>query len=313
MASRLDPATEAAIQRAATRTGVDPATLRAFVLIESGGNPFNKTGSYKGLLQLSDREFANYGGQGNIFDPDANLTAGAAKLKAEAADFEKRFGRQPTASELYLMHQQGVGGSAMHWQNPERLAWQNMLDTAEGQQKGPAWAKAAIWGNVPDDLKRQFGTVDNLTSRDFVKLWDQKVARFSGEPVDVKETPAPTTSPAPQIEPVAPALPQPPTQQPSTKSSPAALPMLASVLGVNVPGPGTSLPAPDATSPAPSFTTSGLQIGPLSLGGITDTKSDGKEAELQTPVPAQLDLRGKPLDMQRLLTVLNNRSRLGLT
>lgn len=172
-----------AIQNTATQHGLDPSLLHAFVKIESGGNPNNRTGSYKGLLQLSDSEFNKYGGQGNIFDPNANLQAGALKLKAESADFAKQFGRQPTAAELYLMHQQGVGGARNHWTNPERLAWQNMADTAEGRQKGPAWARAAIWGNVPDDLKKQFGSVDNMTSADFVKLWTDKVARLSGQPV----------------------------------------------------------------------------------------------------------------------------------
>ena len=32
-----------------------------------------------------------------------------------------------------------------------------MYSTAEGQRKGPGWAKLAIWGNVPNDLKAQFG------------------------------------------------------------------------------------------------------------------------------------------------------------
>lgn len=190
MARRMDPQTEALIQRAAQRAGIDPGTLRTFVLIESGGNPnlVNKYG-YSGLLQLSRGEFSRLGGQGNILDPEANLATGALKLRQEANDFKSRFGREPTASELYLMHQQGVGGSAKHWANPDRPAWQNMLDTGEGRQKGENWARRAIWDNVPDDVKRQYGNVDNLTSRDFVKLWDQKVARFSGQPIPASDTP----------------------------------------------------------------------------------------------------------------------------
>lgn len=199
MARKLPDNIEAAIQRTAQQAGIDPAILRTFVLIESGGNPSNVTGSYQGLLQLSNQEFAKHGGQGNILDVDANLSAGARKLSADAANFSNRFGRDPSASELYLIHQQGVGGSAAHWANPDKPAWQNMASTAEGRQKGEKWAKAAIWGNVPDDVKAQFGSVDNLTSRDFVKLWDDKVARFSGGSPSsmVASSPAPISTPQP--------------------------------------------------------------------------------------------------------------------
>jgi len=50
-----------------------------------------------------------------------------------------------------------------------------MLATGEGQQKGEAWAKKAIWGNIPDSEKAKFGSVDNVTSRDFMALWKGKV------------------------------------------------------------------------------------------------------------------------------------------
>jgi hypothetical protein len=178
---KLSPQIEDAIQRAARAQGVDPARLRAFVMIESGGNPNNRTGSYRGLLQLSPQEFSKHGGQGSIFDVDANLNAGAIKLKAESADFERRYGRPPTAGEVYLQHQQGVGGAAAHLANPEKPAWQNMYSTAEGRQKGPGWARQAIWGNVPSDVRKQYGSVDNITSGQFADLWNTKVARFGGD------------------------------------------------------------------------------------------------------------------------------------
>lgn len=53
MARRLSPEIEAGIARASRSTGLPPETLRAFVLIESGGRPDVQTGSYRGLLQLS--------------------------------------------------------------------------------------------------------------------------------------------------------------------------------------------------------------------------------------------------------------------
>ncbi len=174
------PDVDDALETASKEFGVDRGLLDTFARIESSGRPNARTGSYKGLFQLSDDEFMKHGGQSNPFDPYENARAGAAKLRSEKADFAKRYGRDPSAAELYMIHQQGVGGAAAHWANPDAPAWQNMYSTGEGRQKGANWARRAIWGNVPDDVKRQYGSVDNITSRDFVKLWEDKVARFGG-------------------------------------------------------------------------------------------------------------------------------------
>ena len=171
-----------AIARAAQATGADEAVMRIFSRIESGDRPGARTGSYKGRFQLSDSEFAKYGG-GNIYDDDDNSLAAARKFVAEAAQFEAKHGRKPSALDLYLVHQQGEGGYAAHMARPDALAWQNMASTAEGRRKGSAWAKRAIWGNIPDDVKRQFGKVENVTSADFVDVWRKKVARFGGADV----------------------------------------------------------------------------------------------------------------------------------
>jgi len=173
------PARNDAIGRAAQATGVDEATLRVFARIESGGKADARTGSYKGLFQLSDTEFARHGG-GNIYNADDNALAAAKKLRAEASEFEAKHGRAPTALDLYLVHQQGEGGYDAHLARPGAPAWQNMAGTGEGRQKGARWAKQAIWGNIPDDMKRRFGSVENVTSADFIEVWRQKVARFGG-------------------------------------------------------------------------------------------------------------------------------------
>lgn len=177
-APRFDISVDEAIDRAAETNGVDPSLLRTFARIESGGRPDVTTGSYKGLFQLSDEEFRRNGGRGDIYDPMANADAAARKLRRESEWFANRFGREPTVAELYMIHQQGVGGALAHWENPEAPAWQNMLSTAEGRQKGERWAKLAIWGNVPDDVKARFGSVENITSRDFLQMWEDKVARL---------------------------------------------------------------------------------------------------------------------------------------
>lgn len=165
-----------AITAASQATGVDDAMLRRFAMIESGGKPDAVKGSYRGLFQMSQAEFQKYGPDGgNIFDPKDNALAAANKIKAETAQFQQKYGRPATPADLYLIHQQGQAGYAAHMANPDGKAWENMLSTAEGQQKGALWAKQAIWGNVPDQMKVQFGNVDNISSRDFVGLWAAKV------------------------------------------------------------------------------------------------------------------------------------------
>jgi hypothetical protein len=169
-----------AIARAAAATGADEALMRTFSRIESGDRPGAQTGSYKGRFQLSEAEFRKYGGKGSIFDDDENSAAAGRKIVAEARAFETRHGRKPSALDLYLVHQQGEAGYDAHMARPGALAWQNMAGTGEGRRKGSAWAKKAIWGNIPDDMKRRFGSVENVTSADFVNVWREKVARMGG-------------------------------------------------------------------------------------------------------------------------------------
>lgn len=176
------PDVNAAIDDAAAAAGVDSDTLRRFAKIESSGRASVVTGSYKGLFQLSDAEFAKHGG-GDIFNARDNAMAAAKKLKAESAEFEAKYGRTPTAGDIYMLHQQGAGGYANHMAKPSAPAWQNMADTAEGRQKGEGWAKQAIWGNLPADAKARFGSVDNVTSAEFVQYWKARVeggGRFGG-------------------------------------------------------------------------------------------------------------------------------------
>jgi len=176
---QFSPQLEHTIQKASDVHGVPPSILRAFAAIESGGKPSARKGSYFGVYQLSHSEFRKYGGRGNIFDLSENTQVAARKLRSEADAFAQQHGREPTAAELYMQHQQGIGGAAMHMANPDAPAWQNMHRTSEGQKKGPAWARLAIWGNIPQDQRAQFPDgVDGVTSRQFMELWDRKLARF---------------------------------------------------------------------------------------------------------------------------------------
>jgi len=176
---KLDPM----INDAAQRYGVNAQTMRALIGIESGGNPnAGASSSYKGLGQFNNDEWSKYGKGRNVLDPAASIDAIGAKLADQTVSFKAKYGRDPEANDLYMMHQQGEGGYANHAANPDRPAWQNMNDTAEGRQKGAGWARKAIWGNVPGDQKEKFGSVDNVTSGQFMDMWRNKMARFGAGP-----------------------------------------------------------------------------------------------------------------------------------
>lgn len=176
------PGPSPAMTSVASRYGIAPADLARTVQIESGGNPRAVTGSYKGLTQISDAEFNKYKTRpdASIWNAQDNLEAGAAKMQAEGNQFAKNFGRPPSGFDTYMIHQQGLAGYSHHLADPEAPAWQNMAATGEGKQKGDGWARRAIWDNIPDQYKASFGNVNNVTSRDFLAMWQQKWAGGKG-------------------------------------------------------------------------------------------------------------------------------------
>ena len=173
------------ISATARKYGLDEAMFRAFAGIESSFNPKARTGSYKGLYQLSNQEFKKYGPKGgNIYNAEHNAEAAAKSFKSRISSFKRRVGRDPTPNELYLSHQQGRAGIAAHSGNPEGIAWKNIrpyyTDAAakrKGFKNGDAYAKAAVWGNLPPSAREKFQNVNNVTSGDFIKTWEGRVGR----------------------------------------------------------------------------------------------------------------------------------------
>jgi hypothetical protein len=166
------------IKRAADTIGLDAGFMEAVAKIESDFHPKQRTGSYIGLFQLSRSEFKKYA-SGNITNPRDNAVAAAYKLVTEAVLFEQYTHRQPTLSELYLIHQQGSRGAAEHVNHPERIAWKSVCATDEGRQKGERWCKRAIWGNTLPADKHVWGSVDKLTSAAFLNMWRQRVDQLN--------------------------------------------------------------------------------------------------------------------------------------
>jgi len=151
--------------------------MKAVARIESDFDPKQRTGSYIGLFQLSNYEFAMFG-SGDITSPRDNAVAAAYKFATAAILFEIDTHIRPTLFDLYLIHQQGWQGAAEHISHPERIAWQSMCATDEGHEKGEKWCKRAIWQNTLPDIKRIWKSVENLSSGAFTDMWRQRLALF---------------------------------------------------------------------------------------------------------------------------------------
>jgi hypothetical protein len=163
------------IKRASDAFGLDFNFMKAVAKIESDFDPKQRTGSYVGLFQLSNNEFAKYG-SGDIFNARDNAIAAAYKFATAATLFELNTHKKATISDLYLIHQQGTQGAEEHVNHPDSIAWKSMCATDEGKQKGEKWCKRAIWGNTLPAIKQAWKSVDKLTSAAFVGMWQQRVA-----------------------------------------------------------------------------------------------------------------------------------------
>lgn len=111
------------ISDAARRHGIDPAAMLKIAEIESSFNPRakNPNSSAGGLFQFIDGTAKDYG-LIDRFDPDQAADAAARLARDNAGHLRKVLGRDPTAGELYLAHQQGAGGAAKLLANANKRA-----------------------------------------------------------------------------------------------------------------------------------------------------------------------------------------------
>lgn len=108
------------ITGAAQRYGVDPQALLRVAEIESGLDPNarNPNSSAGGLFQFIDSTAGQYG-LANKFDAYESADAGARLMRDNAAGLRSALGRDPSGAELYLAHQQGLGGARKILGNPD--------------------------------------------------------------------------------------------------------------------------------------------------------------------------------------------------
>jgi hypothetical protein len=122
---QFDPRVEDALARAAAARGVPVDYLRVLAKVESGGNPYaqNPSSSAGGLMQFTDSTAKRYG-LSNKLDPYQSADAAARMMRDNMNGLRPILGRDPTAGELYLAHQQGLGGARKLLSNPNAPAVQ---------------------------------------------------------------------------------------------------------------------------------------------------------------------------------------------
>lgn len=110
----------AAIERA---YGLPPGYLHRTMMIESGGrsDAKNPNSSASGPFQFI-RSTAKQYGLTDPFDMAASADAAGRLARDNAAHLRRVLGREPSAAELYLAHQQGAGGAAAMLSNPNASA-----------------------------------------------------------------------------------------------------------------------------------------------------------------------------------------------
>lgn len=137
---------------------MDSPYLRRLAEIESGMNPLaqNPRSSAKGMFQFINSTGQQYGLDPSQFGTEAYTQAeipAAEKLTQDnRAYLTKALGREPTAGELYLAHQQGAAGAAKILANPQLPATQVI-----GEQ--------AVLNN---------GGNPDITSQEFANQWIDK-------------------------------------------------------------------------------------------------------------------------------------------
>jgi hypothetical protein len=154
-----DQIAQVAAQHGATPEEAD--FLKREALIESGGNPHGPASSAgaTGLFQFLPKTAAAVGVK-DVNDI-GQQTAGALTLVRQNKAALTQAGIQPTDANLYLMHQQGIGGGlALLRADPNESAVAALTPV-----HGSAVATRAITGNG--------GTAD-MTAGQFVQKWTQK-------------------------------------------------------------------------------------------------------------------------------------------
>ena len=162
------------ITDAADKYGVPVEALMAIASIESSFNPLakNPRSSAAGLFQFIDST-AKGMGLADPYDPVASADAAARMAATNIKSLRKTLGREPTTGELYLAHQQGLGGARALLANPNESALTALTRVYGGNKNRAMAALVQNGGNV------------SMTAGEFAGKWTSKgdaaVGRLPGD------------------------------------------------------------------------------------------------------------------------------------
>ena len=143
--------------------GMSPTGMAKLVQIESGGRAGIVNGSgHAGLIQAGPAYWSRFG-QGSPLDPNQAIAALGRSTASDAAAFRSKLGRDPTDAELYIAHQQGLGGALALMRNPDMPAAHALV--AGGAYKSLDTARIAIRAN---------GGNPDAPAQAFVNMWTGK-------------------------------------------------------------------------------------------------------------------------------------------
>lgn len=178
---------------AQTGFNLHPRFVDTLIGIESSGNPraLSPSGRYRGLGQFSE-DLEQLYGITDWTNPDQQRRAIALHATSNARALRQRLGRDPSPGELYLAHQQGVGGAAVLLANPNATAFDALMSLPYyGGNAG--LVRTAIENNLPSSMKRQWRTI---SARDFANTW---ISRFNSR-IGVASVSGATVSPGGEVE-----------------------------------------------------------------------------------------------------------------
>jgi hypothetical protein len=200
---RSDAAPAAATEQMASlfqakeqENGLPSGFLAKTANIESKFDPNaqNKSGA-TGLFQFMPQTAAQYG-LSNPRDPVASTDAAARLAKDNAETLRSALGRDPTAGELYLAHQQGAGGAARLLSNPDapvsRVVPLKNVVANGGSPDMTAGQFASMWTSKVDG------------SQASPQEFDAQLTRARGMTADASGQATPSFPPLPRISPLQP-------------------------------------------------------------------------------------------------------------
>lgn len=241
--------------------GLPSGFMNAMAAVESGGNPlaYNKSGA-AGMFQLMPTTAKSLG----VTDPyDVKQSANAAaKLATDNARyFTKQTGRVPEGRELYLLHQQGMGGGTALAQNPTMSAVDALT---KGGQKNAAQAILQNGGTL-NMTAQQFA--DMIMAKYDKNFTAQSMAREQGaKPVPLEKA----------------------TETAVSKSVEDAPNMLLRKPAADVASTGAAA-APAAVPPAVA-----VPLKDATAAGVTDIQKEEARAEQLNPGATELTAKMDP-------------------